>query len=207
MGPLFSVGQPVLYREVDSGQLIDVKPMTVVADSEELTLLWLPIGTATKRPVLLDHVPGTPRVWRDDNWALVDGIWSWAEVLVVLRPEDEFATWLRWDHLGRFAGWYVNMQTPARRTPLGFDIRDQQLDILVDVDRSWSLKDDDELEAAVAQGRYLRDEAERVRRCALLVAGEIEAARSPFDDSLRSWRPSSALPVPVLVEGWDRFFP
>jgi hypothetical protein len=205
-GRSFSVGQPVLYREVDADRIVDVKPMTVVSDRAELTMLWLPIGTPTKRPVLLDHIPGTPRVWRDDNWVLVDGTWSWAELLIVLRPDDAFATWLRWDHHRTFLGWYVNMQTPAARTPLGFDVRDQQLDVLVEPDRSWTLKDEDELEAAVAQGRYSYEEAAQVRHAAVLVTREIEAARYPFDDSLRSWRPARGLMPPTLTEGWDRRF-
>ena len=65
----FRCGDCILYRETDEhGQIIDVKPVTVVEDSETQIVLWLPMDTPTKNPVLLNHTPGTPRRWTEDNW-------------------------------------------------------------------------------------------------------------------------------------------
>ena len=58
----FCYGEPILYRELDEhSQVIDVKPVTVVDDSDERIALWLPLGTPVKRPVLLKQIPGTSR--------------------------------------------------------------------------------------------------------------------------------------------------
>ena len=46
-----------------------------------------------------------------------------------------------WTPAWEFLGWYVNLEEPFRRTPLGFDVRDLQLDILVDPERKWRWKD------------------------------------------------------------------
>jgi hypothetical protein len=52
----------------------------------------------------------------------------------------------------RFRGWYVNTLLPFRRTPVGIDIVDNTLDIVVRPDRDWYWKDQDELQIAVAKG-------------------------------------------------------
>jgi hypothetical protein len=36
-----------------------------------------------------------------------------------------------------FLGWYFNLQTPLRRSTVGFDLWDQLLDIVVRPDRTW----------------------------------------------------------------------
>jgi len=46
----FCHGEPVLYRELDEhGQVIDVKPVAVVEDSDAQVVLWLPLGTLASR--------------------------------------------------------------------------------------------------------------------------------------------------------------
>jgi hypothetical protein len=202
----FGIGQVIVYREVERGRILDAKPVVVVRDDDEQTLLWLPLGTETRQPELIHHMPGTPRVWRDDNWELVGGVWRWAELLIVLEPDAPRATWLRWDAAGRFAGWYVNLQSPAVRTPIGFDFLDHQLDILVAPDRSWTWKDEDELVAAVEQGRLRDDDAREIRRQATRAVHDIEAAAPPFDSRHLSWRPDADWPHPSLPTGWDATF-
>ena len=104
----FRCGKTILYRELDeNGQLIDVKPITVVEDSDARVALWLPVGTPTKKPELRAHRSGKPRDWVIGSWALSDSIWKWAELLIItLRraqgPQAQGATqgagahpWLR----------------------------------------------------------------------------------------------------------------
>ncbi len=113
----FYYGQPILYRELDErGQVIDVKPVTVVEDSDARIALWLPLGTPTKRPVLLNRTPGTPRRWMKRSWALVDSTWQWAELLIVVRPDNRRATWVRWSADRLFQGWVVNLQSELWRS-------------------------------------------------------------------------------------------
>jgi predicted RNA-binding protein associated with RNAse of E/G family len=65
----------------------------------------------------------------------------------------------------------VNIQEPFRRTDVGYDTQDLELDIIVRADGSWALKDDDVLEQRIAEGRFtseqiadVRDEARRITR-------------------------------------------
>ena len=149
----FPRGESILYREVDENRrIIDVKPVTVVEDSDSQIVLWLPVDTPTKKPVLLNHIPGTPRIWTDGAWTLNDSVWRRAELLIVIKSDQLRATWVRWSRERDFQGWYVNMQSKPRRTRLGFDIRDHQLDILVEPDRKWRWKDTEELDRCVVDG-------------------------------------------------------
>jgi hypothetical protein len=197
----FDPGAVILYREIDLGQVIDVKPVTVVQDAADIRL-WLPTGTATKRPVLREHVAGTPRVWTDDNWDLVDSVWSWANLLIVIRPGQHRATWLVWDDDGEFRGWYVNLQSELRRTPFGFDFRDHQLDIVVRPDRTWHLKDVEELEAAVVTNRLMPAEADAIRSEADLAILEIGDRGGVFAYA-DTTRPPSGIRRPTMTDQWN----
>lgn len=201
----FCYGEPILYREVDEhGQVIDVKPVTVVEDSDERIVLWLPLGTPTKKPVLLKQFPGTSRRWVEGSWGLVDSIWQWAELLIIVRPDECRATWVRWSADREFLGWYVNLQSKLQRSRLGFDFRDYQLDIIVEPDRNWRWKDQDELNLAVELGRMTRGLDKAVRAEAQLAIEEIERNGRLYSEGWEHWRPDASLTRPKLGGDWRK---
>ena len=200
----FCYGEPILYRELDEhGQVVDVKPVTVIEDSDVQIALWLPLGTPTKKPVLLNHTPGTPRNWVEGSWALVDSTWQWAELLIVVRPDNCRATWVRWSADRVFQGWYVNLQSKLCRTHLGFDFRDHQLDIIVEPNRNWRWKDQDELDLAVELGRLTPAQGKAVREEGQLAVMEIERNSGLYSESLEQWCPEASLTRPKLRADWN----
>jgi predicted RNA-binding protein associated with RNAse of E/G family len=71
------------------------------------------------------------------------------------RPGDGYAVWVFWEGPERhFDSWYINLQEPFRRSELGYDTQDLELDIVVLPDLSWQLKDDDVSEERILEGRY-----------------------------------------------------
>jgi predicted RNA-binding protein associated with RNAse of E/G family len=81
---------------------------------------------------------------------------------------------------------------------------DLMLDILVDGDRAWRWKDEDDF-AMLATHRLLDPEAiSTVRREAANVIGSVERGDPPFDRTWLEWRPDDGWPRPRLPEGWDR---
>ena len=199
----FARGDAVLHRipfVVESGAqapcIGDVKPMVVVEDREELVSLWLPPGTPTKQSVPL--VEGQPKPWLDGEWKLIDNVWP-SNLLIFMVPDKWRATWVWWTPDWEFLGWYVNLQEPFRRTPLGFDVRDLQLDILVDTERKWRWKDEDELEASIEPGVICEAVAERTRAEGEAAVADIERGAWPFTDNMRDWRPDPAWPIPTLA--------
>lgn len=103
----------------------------------------------------------------------------------------------------RFRGWYVNMQSPFRRTPFGVDIVDHTLDIVVRPDRAWYWKDEDELKLAVERGACTETYAAEIRSTGEQVVQLIEAAHPPFDATWTAWRPASTEPILDIPDGWQ----
>ncbi|MDE2889490.1 MAG: DUF402 domain-containing protein [Gemmatimonadota bacterium] len=204
MNARFRCGDTILYRELDeNGRIIDVKPVTVVEDSDARAVLWLPVGTPTMKPVLSPDTPERPRDWVGRSWTLADSVWQWAELLIIVRPGENRATWVRWSAKAVFQGWYVNLQSRLTRTRLGFDLRDHQLDIIVDPERRWKWKDRDELDLAIRQGRMTREAGRAVWSEGRRAVGEIEAPGGLYIEGWENWRPDTTLARPQMRADWD----
>jgi hypothetical protein len=104
-----------------------------------------------------------------------------------------------WDAAtGEFLCCYVNLQEPLRPSPVGFDTRDQALDLVIDPDGSWRWKDEDHFAQAVERGRFTADEAAAIR-----AEGERVVAAWPFPTGWEGWMPDPRWPRPGLPDGWD----
>jgi len=187
-------------REMWGPRVWAARPMTVVRDDDDLIAVYMAIGTPWKRPVAPDGaILRMP--WRD--WTLADDVWVRRSFLHLVRPGDAHASMVAFDDEAAFAGWYINLQEPLRRTRVGFDYMDQMLDIEVDQDLSWRLKDEAELQEEVDRGLISPYEADVVRREAGRVIEQIERRASPFADGWERWRPDPAWPVPGFLPTWD----
>jgi hypothetical protein len=193
-----------VVQEIWEGRVWAARPMHVVRDEGDLAALWFPRGTRWKAPTA---PPERPReadrgkrlaecAIRGD-WVLRDAEWD-VDTLVLMREEDWHALWVSWLPSGDHWGWYVNLQRPFRRTELGFETMDLVLDLIVDPDRSWRWKDEDELETWVARGVCTPELAKRIR-----AEGESVLARSPWPTGWEEWRPDPSWALPELPEGWD----
>jgi predicted RNA-binding protein associated with RNAse of E/G family len=120
----------------------------------------------------------------------------WGTAHTVLRP---------WNfERDRAEGWYVNLEAPWRRTPIGFDSQDHALDVTVADDlSSWAWKDEDELAWCVEVGKYSGDQAAEFRAEGERVIAAIESRSWPFCEDWSRWRPDVGWPVPVLPDGWS----
>ncbi len=201
--PYFGYGASILYRGVDEfGEIIDVKPVTVVEDTNEHAVLWLPIGTPTMKPEVLHPTSKGPRRW-DQGWRLVPSVWRRSEALIIVQKSQLRATWVKWSKDREFVGWDVNIQGPLRRTTLGFDIQDYQLDIVVGPNRQWRWKDEHELDLAVELGRLTPEQGNAVRVEGKSAITQIESNTGPCAAGWEYWRPSADLQFPKLSSDWN----
>jgi len=67
------------------------------------------------------------------------------------------------DASDEFVGYYINLQAPLSRTPVGFDSFDHVLDIVVAPDGTWHWKDEDEFAEAIQLGLFTPNEAANIR--------------------------------------------
>lgn len=127
-------------------------------------------------------------------------------MLQLSRPGAAHSIHAWWaDGSDDLAGWYVNLQQPLRRTRLGFDTRDDLLDIVVEPDlSSWYWKDEDDLAEAERIGLLSAEEAAAIHAEGERVIGLIDKGTPPFDPAWADWRPDPAWRVPELPAGWDQ---
>jgi hypothetical protein len=202
----FVPGTPILHRFRQHGVVVDVRPVTVLADDERGLVLWLADGT----PTIMATLPGgidlravskpemfcerwetAPRTWRND-------------VLLVLPPHAEYGVWSFFDPAdGSLTCWYANLQSPVERWDGGVDMVDHQLDLVVSPRHDVEWKDEDELAAAVAAGWLTPGDSDRIYAEAKRLAVRAEAGDPPFDHSLHTLRPTG-LPIPLMPPDWSR---
>ena len=140
----------------------------------------------------------------DDDWRLADRVSEPRWSLSFAWPGEAYAAIANW-HAGtnEFIGWYINLQTPLRRSPVGFDYTDHTLDVVVAPDlASWNWKDEEELELAVTRGLFTPEEADRFRADGEGALERIRARAEPFDRDWSGWMPDPRWPFPELPEGW-----
>ena len=208
----FRSGEPVLLRYVGhTNGWLQGWPYVAVEDSDRVLALYMPEGTplgevydpardrhAALPPAVAARfrpsrrgVPGPPR-------------WRRFHTLRLMPPGQAHSVWLFWDAQTRaFLGWYVNLEAPFRRTPIGMDTTDNTLDVVVDPQRHWRWKDADLLAARVEAGLTFPEEAAAFRAEGERVIAAIESRASPFDDAWTGWRARPGWAAPQLPPGWD----
>jgi hypothetical protein len=182
-------GEVVVLREIWKGRIWKARPWRVVRDAPDELVLHIPPSTPTKVP----PGSGIPR----DDWELEDKVWR-REALRVTRPGDAHSILLWWEDGRRLDEWYVNLERPLRRSPVGFDYLDLELDILCFPDRSWQLHDEDEFDEAQRRGVLSPGEAAAVR-----AEAERVIAAWPFPTGWENFRPDPAWTPPQFPDGWE----
>ncbi|MDI6102678.1 DUF402 domain-containing protein [Actinoplanes sp. NEAU-A12] len=190
-----------------------VFPLQVVRDTGDAVVLWAPAGTQGWHFDMPDgrRMTETPLPeWSASERVPVPhtidhGVLSWHP-----RGRDYSIRWFfRPD--GRFYRWYANLEAPSvswRGDGMaGLDTSDWDLDVVIEPDRSWAWKDEDEFVARLAMPEsYWVDEEDRVRRAGKEVIELVEAAAFPFDGTWCDFRPDPDWPAISrdLPAGWDR---
>ena len=204
-----SPGDAIVLREVWRGRVWTARPVTVVEDRDDLLMCFVPLGSVAMMP--FDHDGRPLHAFVDigpGGWGTRPVAWIETNVLSFAEPGQPHAVLAFWDDAWALQGWYVNLQTPLRPTPVGFDYLDQDLDAWIDpAEASWSWKDEDELERSVAAGIWTRADAERIRREGEALVTRVLERRAPFDRDWARWRPDPAWPMPELPPGWDEISP
>ena len=208
----FPLGRTVVLQEVWCDRVWAARPMRVVADEADRVALWFPRGTRWMAPI-----DDPTREWDGDRGkrlaaCAARGEWTHRELewdvdtLVLTCPDDWHAVWVSWLPGWQPWGWYVNLQQPLSRSAIGFETMDLALDVIVELDRSWRWKDEDELETFVDCGVFGPELAGRLRAEAERVLRRLEHDEPPFAERWHDWRPDPGWELPRLPEGWERLW-
>ena len=139
----WNAGENILLRGVWRKRLWLAAPVTVVQDSPNLIAVYWKANTPSKIPAQRITYK---ELLSNEQIHLVDSKWVTTDVLMLSTPGSAHGILVMWEsgHV-KFNCWYVNLQEPLRRTPMGLDTMDQLLDIVIEPDlSSWHWKDENE---------------------------------------------------------------
>ncbi|MGC2939066.1 MULTISPECIES: DUF402 domain-containing protein [unclassified Brevibacterium] len=188
--------------------LYDQRPVTVIADDEKHLAVWLESGTRMLHQVLADGsgirtADGPARFGAPRAQGLKR--WQGPGIVAVFQPGADYSVWYFATPSGRRDSFYINLEEPFTRFDRGILTSDHVLDIVVDAQGRYQLKDEDELEFARAAGMFSDEKAARIRSAADSAIEDIRAWTFPFDSDYPDFRPDPAWPMPELPAAatWD----
>jgi len=208
---MWQTGSPVVLRGMFQEKVWTAQSVYVLRDSpSEVVLVQLP-GAQCIMPEGYwfwksgDLSKGTR--WDEMlslNWKLQMYNWHTNRFLMILEPDAYFATYYIWDHATNvFQCYYINFQLPFKRTPLGFDTLDLALDIVVNPNYSWYLKDEMSYQEGVHRGGIEKPWVEEIESAKTDIFKRINRRLYPLDGSWFSWNAGPSWIPPSLPDGWD----
>lgn len=194
----WNYGDVVVHREIAWGKPWLAVAERVVEDRDDLFVTYVPTGS--------------PFGYTEGPWPTVNGrhpwypraAWEGHGALIVQRPGDAYAVqhfWIGADR--RFERWYVNLQEPMRRTAIGYDTQDHELDLVVTTDGDCQVKDDELMERRVREGRFSAAEVVAIRELGAELAAMVDGARAWWIPGSADWQPDPAWGAIALPDGWE----
>lgn len=209
-GPFLAPGAQIdwHYRKPgwQQGEPSTITPMRVVRDDERGLVAWLAAGTLQEGQGAPDgqRVRSVPldRRWLEPRRRIVEEWWG-NGILRIAPAGAAWSVWLFWSDVTgpewEFAGWYVNLENAHLRTDHDTYTSDHILDVEIDADGGIHLKDEDEVVAAIEQGRLSAEQAAQIERHADAAIASFRAGDWPFDAEWRDWRSDPTWTVPRLA--------
>ncbi|ALE07559.1 hypothetical protein AL755_04625 [Arthrobacter sp. ERGS1:01] len=196
------------YLDPTFPDLLDLRPVTVVADDDRHLAVWLAPGTRMLHPVIADgrdirSLEGTEMFTAPRAQAVRD--WSGSGILVVFQPETMYSVWFFKSPSGLRDSYYVNIEAPFVRTEQGIESTDLVLDVVVKADHSFRYKDEDELAFAHQAGVLSSSTVVKIRQAGADAVETVSRWGFPFDAGFETFQPDRAWPVPALPDTatWD----
>lgn len=209
-GPFLAPGAQIdwHYRKPgwQPGEASTITPMRVVRDDERGLVAWLAAGTLQEGQGAPDgqRVRSVPleRRWLEPRTRIVEEWWG-NGILRIAPAGAAWSVWLFWSDVTgpewEFAEWYVNLENAHLRTDHDTYTSDHILDVEIDADGGIHLKDEDEVIAAIEQGRLSAEQAAQIERHADAAIVSFREGDWPFDAEWRDWRPDPTWTVPRLA--------
>lgn len=188
-------GDVIVYRDVWRGRPWSAVPNIVVHDTPELLVTYLPEEAPLAFPPSADG--------RVHPWASKQA-WEGHGVLILRRAGEAYSVMHFWEGgERRFAGWYLNLEEPFRRTSVGIDSKDLELDVWIPVGGGWRFKDEDLLLQRVDEGLFDTAQLHAVRALGDEIGAMLELGGRWWDDSWTDFEPDPAWRAPSFTDGWE----
>jgi hypothetical protein len=208
MPKIRKAGEVVALRGIYNQRVWSAQPAIVVKDSPEEAALAILPGTECMVPKGYSNgKQGSWRRWdyKKREWELESFIWHSNRLLVLLEPEKFYATIYFWrEDTNQFLCYYINFQLPFWRSPCGFDTLDLELDIIIDPERNWRWKDEDDYQKAIDGGIILKKWSNEINLAKLDIFEKMKKQKYPLDGKWLNWKPDTKWATPKLPANWNK---
>lgn len=205
---MWNPGDAVVIRGIFNGHLCHAQSVIVVKDApEEIALTLLPGSECIDLEGYLKGKQNSKRRWdfKDEPYKLEKYIWHTNRLLLLIEPKKYYATIYFWKNdNNKFLCYYINFQSPFQRSHCGFDTLDLELDIIINPDHSWEIKDSDDYQKGLERGTILPEWTQEIEVAKAEVLDKLTNKQYPFDNSWLNWRPDSAWSAQKLPKAWDK---
>jgi hypothetical protein len=204
----WNIGDVIVFRGVSQSKIWYALPVFLIQDSPTLIALYWPSGTRGKFRMKPSGERVTPQDVILTPMDSIDYTWKKTDVLMLITPGAAHAVYVMWKAgQKKLLCWYINLQDPIRRTPIGFDTEDHMLDIVFSSDKSnYHWKDEDHLADAVTLGIFTVEKARQIHSEGERVIQLIRENQSPFCDAWEKWSPPADWKIPDLPAQWNTGF-
>lgn len=196
------------YKDPTFPDLVDLRPVTVVADDDHHLAVWLAPGTRMLHQVIADgsdirSLEGADRFTAPRAQAVRD--WTGSGILAVFQPKTMYSVWFFETQSGLRDSYYINIELPFTRTAEGIVSSDLVLDVVVKADHSFTYKDGDELEFAHQAGVLTSTRVKEIQRAAADAIKTVNHWGFPFNAGFEVFKPDHSWQVPALpnTATWD----
>ena len=201
-------GDIVVVRGIFNGHICHAQSVIVVKDTpEEIALTLLPSSECVDLEGYLKGKQNSKRRWdfKDKPFILEKYLWNTNRLLLLIEPENYYSTIYFWQNdTNEFLCYYINFQTPFQRSHIGFDTLDLELDMIINPDNSWKIKDIDDYQKGVENGTILYEWTQEIETAKNKVLGKLADKQYPLDGFWLNWQPDNNWSAPKLPENWDK---
>ena len=205
-------GDTIALRGIYDHHVSYIQSALVVHDrSEEVALVVLPGAECAAPEGYINGKHGSSGRWdrwnayRKGNWNMQRYAWRTNRLLILLQPEKYYASYYFWkDDIDQFLCYYVNFQLPFRRSNIGLDSFDLELDIIIEPTYEWRWKDVDDYQKGIEQGIFLKEWIQEIETAKQEVFDQLATRAYPYDGAWLNWMPNPDWSPPNLPPDWDK---
>lgn len=209
---MWNPGDVIAFRGVYNNRVSYIQSAIVVKDQpEEIALAILPGAECFAPEGYIDGRHGTCGRWdrwgeyEKGDWTMRGYAWRTNRLLVLLHPVKYYSSVYFWQsNTNEFLCYYINFQLPYRRSGIGFDTFDLELDVVVEPTYEWSWKDVDEYQLGIDRGVILNGWMQEIDKAKPEIFDKLARRQYPFDGSWLDWKPDPSWIPPKLPENWDK---
>jgi protein associated with RNAse G/E len=209
---MWKPGDTVALRGIYNQSVSYIQSAVVVQDQpEEVALAILPGAECFAPEGYISGRHGIAGRWdrwgeyETGYWKMQGYAWHTNRLLILLHPEKYYSSFYFWEvGTNQFLCYYINFQLPFRRSKIGFDTFDLELDIIIEPTFEWRWKDADHYQEGIERGILLNEWVQEIDTAKPEIFERLEKRQYPYDGSWLDWKPDPACEPPKLPENWDK---